>query len=116
MSINENNEDFINGLEKEYNEINIILNEIKDNKDNINYPNKLNDYSKNENIKKYFFPNIKENMLKQMYTYHKIFNINLDNMEDCLCFLYAYSIHKSNIKNKIMDKNIDDCLINVKII
>ena len=36
MSINENNEEFINGLEKEYNEINRILNEIKDNKDNIN--------------------------------------------------------------------------------
>ena len=36
MSINENNEEFINRLEKEYNEINRILNEIKDNKDNIN--------------------------------------------------------------------------------
>ena len=36
MSINENNEEFINGLEKEYNEIHRILNEIKDNKDNIN--------------------------------------------------------------------------------
>ena len=36
MSINENNEEFINRLEKEYNEINRILNEIKDNKDNLN--------------------------------------------------------------------------------
>ena len=50
-------------------------------------------------------------MLKQLCTYHKIFNINLDNIEDCLCFLYAYSIHKSNIKNKKMSKNIDDCFI-----
>ena len=41
ISMDENNEDFINGLEKEYNEINRILNEIKNNKDNINYPNKL---------------------------------------------------------------------------
>ncbi len=52
MSINENNEELLNELEKEYNEINIILNEIKDNKDNIIYPNKLTEYSKNENIQK----------------------------------------------------------------
>ena len=36
MSINENNEELLNELEKEYNEINRILKEIKDNKDNIN--------------------------------------------------------------------------------
>ena len=56
----------------------------------------------------------KENILKQKFTYHKIFNINLDNIEDCLCFLYAYSIDESNIKNNIMDKNIDDCFIECK--
>ena len=57
---------------------------------------------------------VKKNMLKQLCTYHKIFNKNLDNIEDCLCFLYAYSIHKSNIKNKKMSKNIDDCFIEWK--
>ena len=42
MSINENDEESLNKLEKEYNEINRILNEIKDNKDNINYPKIIN--------------------------------------------------------------------------